>query len=413
MKTAVCCSYFRDGLVEALVEDLKAWAGEIHLWALEAVLPAVAPWTRGSGALGKFQALNRLLAHVSDVDLVLFVDDDVRLPGAFLPNYTGLVRRLRAAVAQPALTADSYYSHPITLERKGCWARLTNFVESGPVVSMTRDFLGTVTPFPESNPMGWGLDIQWSARARTRGLDLAIIDACPVAHSLRPVGDRYNMGSATEDMLCFLAENGLDWPEPAVLREYRRVYDRREDYLAAFPAPAEAVAHGTDSDAAQDLPLLWAVAALVRPELVVELGTRWGKTTRTLVHAVRPWDGTVVTADPVNAQAHVADLPCQFVHMDGEELFRVWSTPVPLLFIDTDPHSYRQTRRWLDTWVTTWLADGGVAVFHDVVAARPEIQVAQAVRDWLREQPRIWHWQEFAGTSGLGLLWRLGDRPEF
>ena len=29
----------------------------------------------------------------------------------------------------------------------------------------------------------------------------------------------------------------------------------------------------------------------------------------------------------------------------------------------------------------TWLTDGGVAVFHDVVEARPEVQVAQAVRD--------------------------------
>ncbi len=54
-----------------------------------------------------------------------------------------------------------------------------------------------------------------------------------------------------------------------------------------------------------------------------------------------------------------------------------------------------------------------MAVFHDVVTVRPEIQVAQAVRDWLREQPPVWRWQEFAGTSGLGLLWRVGDRPDF
>jgi predicted O-methyltransferase YrrM len=211
----------------------------------------------------------------------------------------------------------------------------------------------------------------------------------------------------------FLEGAGLTWPVTEVRREYRRVRERREDYLAACPPPAEAVAHGAGGDAEHDLPLLWAVAALVRPNLVVELGTRTGVSTRTLADAIAPWGGTVVTADPVNVSGYVADVPCQFVHMSGEALFRVWSTPLPLLYIDTDPHGYRQTRHWLDTWVKTWLLEGGVAVFHDVVSTRPEVQVAQAVRDWLREQPRGWYWQEFGGTSGLGLLWRLGGRQPF
>ena len=55
MKTAVCCAYFADSLVESLVEDLRGSADEIHLSALDAVLPAVALWTRGTGRLGKFQ----------------------------------------------------------------------------------------------------------------------------------------------------------------------------------------------------------------------------------------------------------------------------------------------------------------------------------------------------------------------
>jgi predicted O-methyltransferase YrrM len=413
MKTVVCCSYFPDGLVESLVEDLRGAADEIHLWALDAVLPAVAPWTRGVGRLGKFQALNRLLPHARDADLVLFVDDDVRLPPGFLPNYVALVNRLGVALAQPALADGSYHSHPITLEQKGCWARRTNCVESGPVVSMRRDFLELVAPFPESNPMGWGLDVHWSVLAHERGLGLAVLDAYPVVHTHRAVGERYDTWDAGDKMMDYLAERKLDWPEPSVLRAYRRIPERREDYLAAFPAPPEAVAHGAGTDAALDLPLLWAVATLVRPELAVELGTRDGVSTRTLAHALAPWGGTLVTADPVNVQARLADVPCQFVNMSGEELFDAWTMPVPLLYIDTDPHSYRQTRWWLDRWVQTWLTDGGVAIFHDVVGARPEVQVAQAVRDWLREQPRTWYWQEFPGTWGLGLLWRLTDRLDW
>jgi predicted O-methyltransferase YrrM len=159
---------------------------------------------------------------------------------------------------------------------------------------------------------------------------------------------------------------------------------------------------------AEDLALLWAVASLVQPSLAVELGTRGGVSTRTLVEAARQWGGRIVTVDPEDARPSLAGMSCEFRHASGEELFRTWSEPVGLLLIDTDPHTYRQTRRWLDTWVKTWLADGGVAVFHDVVAARPEVRVAEAVRDWLREQPRGWRWQEFAGTSGLGLLWWLG-----
>jgi predicted O-methyltransferase YrrM len=413
MKTAVCCPYVADGLVVPLVESLRGSADEIHLWALDSVVPAVAPWTRGCGPLGKFQALNRLLKHAPDADVVLFLDDDVTLPPGFLRNYLALVSRLGVALAQPALTPDSYHSHAITVRREGHVARRTDFVECGPVVSLRRDLLDLVAPFPESNPMGWGLDVHWSAVARERGLGAAILDSVPVAHVHRPVGQRYDTEAASASMMGFLAERGLEWQDPGVLRPYRYLPERREDYLQAFPAPPEAVAHGEGADCALDLPLLWAVASLARPELAVELGTRGGLSTRTLVHALSPWGGTVVTADPVNVQAELAGVPCQFVNMSGEELFDAWTTPVQMLFFDTDPHSYRQTRFWLDRWVQTWLTDGGVAVFHDVVAARPDVQVAQAVRDWLREQPRSWYWQEFPGTWGLGLLWRLGEQTDW
>ena len=413
MNVAVCCAYFRDSIVTLLVQDLERWGAEIHLWALESALPSVAPLTRGVGALGKFQALNRLLPHVADADVVLFVDDDARLGPTFLPTYLAISEALGAAVAQPALVAGSYFNVDITLERKGHWARLTNFVEVGPVFSMRRDFLRLAAPFPETNPMGWGLDYQWSAIARSRGLRMAIVDACPVEHTFRPIGARYPLAGAIEDMERFLAEGGLA-PIPArVERDFPRIYDRREDYLRAFPAPPEALGHGIGSDMEQDLSLLWAVASLVRPETIVELGTRLGTSTRTLIHAARQWGGRVVTADPVDARPCLNGLPCEFFHGTGEALYEGWAMPVGLLFIDTDPHTYDQTRRWLDTWVRTWLADGGVAVFHDVIAARPEIRVAEAVRDWLREQPQAWRWQEFAGTWGLGLLWRTADAPDF
>ncbi len=321
MKIAVCCPYLLDSLVEQLVQDLAEWDIDIHLWALQSVLPSVAQFTRGVGQLGKAQALNRLLPFTSNADLVLFVDDDVRLGPSFLSSYILIVTELAAAVAQPALTANSHYSHAITLQRQGCWARRTNFVESGPVVSMTRNFLDRVTPFPESSRMGWGLDIQWSAIAQAHGFGMVIVDACPVEDSYRPVGAHYDRAQAWKDMERFLAEHCLTSPCHRVLREYLQTYERPSEYHVAFPPPVEAVQHGLHSDAAEDLPLLWAVASLVRPPLVVELGARWGTSTRTLVHATTQWGGRVITADPVDARPYLADLSCESTQKTGEELY--------------------------------------------------------------------------------------------
>lgn len=208
MKIAVCCLYFVDSLVQQLVQDLAEWDIEIHLWALQSALPGVAHFTRGTGQLGKTQALNRLIPYASNADVVLFIDDDVRLGPRFIPTYLSIVMALEAAVTQPALTANSYYSHAITFQRQGCWARLTNFVESGPVVSMTREFLNLVTPFPEFSRMGWGLDVQWSAIAQANVFRMAIVDACPVEHTFRPVGAHYDRAEACGKIWSDFSQSG-------------------------------------------------------------------------------------------------------------------------------------------------------------------------------------------------------------
>lgn len=414
-KISVITPYFHDGLVDAQVANLSKWCPEIHLWALDEPRPSVAAYTRGKGAVGKFEVINRLLPLVMGSDLVLFVDDDVAFAPDFLPTYATIVAELGADLAQPALTADSYHSYPVTVERKGAWARTTNFVEVGPVVSMSRAFLDLVSPFPESNPMGWGLEAHWQKVAYDRGMTMAIVDACPVEHRVRPIAQRYLIQDAAAHMEQFLAENDLDWSpaEHRVEREYLRIYGDRDAYLDAFPAPREAVEHGHATDSAFDLELLWAVAALVRPGLIVELGTRAGVSTRTLAHAAKAWSGLVLTVDPADSRPYLEGVACEFLEITGETLYDVSNLQPRLLYVDTDPHSYRQTRYWLDTWVAHRIPEGGVAVFHDVRETREGIRVAQAVRDWLREHPRGWRWQEFPGTSGIGLLWHVGERPDF
>lgn len=413
MKIVACCAYFTNSLVEGIVADLLRWDVDVRLWALESICPALAAYTRGAGLKGRSAALNGLLREVGDAELILLVDDDVSLGASFVPRYTRIVRAIGAAVAQPALSADSYHTHPITIQRPGRWARVTTFVEIGPVVSMTPEFLGLAGLLPCGSAMGWGGDLLWAKISQERGLRQVIVDACPVQHSFRPVASRYSQRCEAAAMSTYLSEHGL-CPHPHnTLREYLMLFQDPKEYMRLFPSPREAIEHGASTDMEFDLPLLWAVASLVRPELIVELGTRWGTSTRTLAHAAAQWGGKVVTVDIVDSRPHLENVVCEPLQLPAEDLFRTWTTSVKMLLIDTDPHTYEQTRGWLDTWVKRHLANGGVAVFHDICPARPEIRVAEAVRDWLREQPPIWRWQECPGSNGLGLLWRVKDRPDF
>jgi hypothetical protein len=361
--------------------------------------------------LSKFQALNRLLPLCKDADLLIFVDDDVRFPANFLPRYVSMVRKLDAAIAMPALKTGSYHTYPTTLEQPGCLARQTDFVESGPVVSMTRRFLNQVTPFPESNPMGWGLEACWSKVAREHGWRMAIVDACPVEHMFRPLASRYSRDEALQHMQRYLADNQLTWPQQRVLRKYPRLQETREDYLAAFPAPPEEMAPQEKVGTGEDLPLLGAIVSSVRPETALLFGSPKASVTRTFADTMSPWHGKVIQVYPAEQPPGGQDLPCQFLPTTAEEMFATWSEPVDLLLMDADPQGHEFVRRWLQTWVKTWLRDGGVAVFPGVATGDSDSRTAQAVRDWLKEQPRQWRWQELGRENGLGLLWRLGTAP--
>ena len=99
---------------------------------------------------------------------------------------------LRLNLAQPALTADSYFSWPNLLQAPGQLVRYTSFVEvMAPLFD--RDTLrDCLSSFSESRS-GWGLDWVWGHLCQQSGKTMAIIDATPVKHT-RPVasgGDLY------------------------------------------------------------------------------------------------------------------------------------------------------------------------------------------------------------------------------
>jgi GT2 family glycosyltransferase len=411
MHVSVCCAYFRESLIESQVKKLRGSGANIHLWALEGPLPAVADETRVTGLVGKFQALNHLLHYCPNDDLVLFIDDDVDLPVDFLPNYLAAVELLGVALAQPSLAAGSHHTYPISLAQPGCWARLTNFVECGPVVSMDRKFLDAVTPFDECNPMGWGFEAHWRTTAEAHGWPMAVIDHCTVKHSFRPIGVRYSKEEAGKQMERYLDQQGLTWASPRVLRKYPRLFQTREEYLAAFPVPGDAKIGGPVDCGGPDRPLVYAIVSLLKPKRILEIAQSQSTLTRTLLQAASSWRGKVVSITPSLTLAKDQALACEHLPVSSEEGYATWTAPVECLVIHPSTCDRETLCRQLDTWVKDRLCEGGVAIFATLNLAETRVDISQTIRGWLREQPRDWRWQEFAQNTGVGLLWRIGKQP--
>ena len=66
--------------------------------------------------------------------------------------------------------------------------------------------LGEVVPFDLRSPMGWGYEYVWSAVVAARGLQMGVIDAVAVDHSMRPVLTNYSLAEASEQCARLLGE---------------------------------------------------------------------------------------------------------------------------------------------------------------------------------------------------------------
>jgi hypothetical protein len=132
-----------------------------------------------------YDLIQKLGQDVYCYDLVWLPDDDLSATKAGINSLFDIIEQHALALAQPALTPDSYVSHLITLRNRSFHLRYTNFVEIM-APCFTRDFLKQMLPTFKENLSGWGLDFIWPTRISdwTR---IAIIDAVTVRHT-RPVG---------------------------------------------------------------------------------------------------------------------------------------------------------------------------------------------------------------------------------
>jgi hypothetical protein len=169
---------------------------------------AVAGVTAATGLTGgKFENLNVLLAQAPGRrhDWTIVVDDDVALPSDFLDRLLGICEAFALDLAQPAQTLRSHSAWKVTRRRPAALARITRFVEIGPVTAFRREPAAELLPFPELR-FGWGLDLHWAALAAERGWRLGVVDAVPVRHETRTVAAGYPRREAEQEAARFLAE---------------------------------------------------------------------------------------------------------------------------------------------------------------------------------------------------------------
>ena len=180
----------------------------VSLWALDERAPGLDVVTAGAGPGTKFELVNRLLEERppdADVSVVVSDDDAVFVRG----DLVSFVDKAVAAgldLAQPAHVLRSNISHRITWRRPLSRARLTTFVEIGPIFAVAPAWRERILPFPDGLGMGWGLELQWMD-LRAEGCRLGIVDSTPIRH-LSPFATAYAADEEVAKLTRLLEERG-------------------------------------------------------------------------------------------------------------------------------------------------------------------------------------------------------------
>jgi hypothetical protein len=175
-------------ILNRIAEEAKQKRWEISLWALDRIHPLLAPYSLGAGNSPKFPLLNRLIRdkNLSEFDWIVVTDDDILFEYGSLAAFLSVAEQAGMELAQPAHALSSFSNHKITVCHPWAVARLTTFVEIGPLFAIKRDAYDKFLPFPQNSGMGWGLDVEWSV-LQINGARLGIIDWVTLRH-LHPLG---------------------------------------------------------------------------------------------------------------------------------------------------------------------------------------------------------------------------------
>lgn len=157
---------------------------------------------KGGKWTGVFDYFSKNKEILDEYDYFWFPDDDIETSEDSLKTFFAIVAERRLELAQPALTANSYYADRITLANPNFTFRWTNFVELM-MPMMSRALFKRLLPLLEGRHAGLGLDFFWHQLADAPDKSVGIIDATPMAH-LRP--RRVHLKKSLEKMAVDLSD---------------------------------------------------------------------------------------------------------------------------------------------------------------------------------------------------------------
>jgi hypothetical protein len=193
---------------------LRSFApSQVALWALDRPAESLAEHTVGSGPGARPVLLNKLYCHLRNgrapsERVFVVCDDDVRINRAHARLFLKIIKRANLDVAQPSHVYRSYTSWAYVRRKPFTLARLTAFLEQGPIFAVSSAGAAQFFPLREDLGMGWGLEAGW-ARLAIGGARLGVVDAVGMRH-LNPVSGAYDRSIAEDTAQRALAEAGFD-----------------------------------------------------------------------------------------------------------------------------------------------------------------------------------------------------------
>jgi len=215
-------------VVMNLLAEARHYDWPVRLWALDEAHPDLREVTVGSGAGTKFELVERLLGtgHPSNPDWLIVVDDDVEVTRGSLALLLDLAARCGFAIAQAAHAPGSHWSHRITVARPFSIARLTRFVEIGPLFVIDSAWRERFLSNAERYGMGWGLEFHW----QSVGAPMGIVDLVHVKH-LGAVGHDYQVEEGREQVARESRTHGLDYETLQARSDVWRPWQRTPAWL--------------------------------------------------------------------------------------------------------------------------------------------------------------------------------------
>lgn len=139
---------------------------------------------------------------------------------------------------------------------------------------------------------------------------------------------------------------------------------------------------------------------------ILELGTRTGESTITLLLATKELGGTVTSVDVdscLEAKDKIKQMNLEkywnFIQTD--DLSLTWDKEIDHLFIDTS-HTYDQTLAELRKF-EPFVRKGGLITLHDIMSCPP---VLDAINDFLSEKDNF-RFYKFFHNNGLAILRKI------